>query len=309
MSPRPNFVVRLDAGPSLFLSQELESLEAKIYRVELGVLKAMMIFPVKTDVDPTSDTYAYQMLTQVGNAAILRLPSSEIPNVDIYREKFSSPIKTLADKYSFDRDALEKAAARNIPLESEGAEAARRKVAELAQEILLNGDDGTQLPGLLTNPTVPRVTVASGVGGVTWALKTADEIIRDISSLAGGVYEDSKEAYKARKLVLPTQQYNLIADKPRSTNSDMTVMQYVLKNSPYIKSIESLPQLDGAGTGGTDMMIVFDDNPDYGHYVMPLAFQQIPQQEQNLKLEVICREKSAGYVIKKSLAYRFGEGI
>lgn len=300
---------RGDAGPSLFLSQELEAVIAEQYRADLPPLRVLQFIPVRTDVDPRSANIAYSYLTQVGAAAVLRLPSAEIPRVDIYREKFVSPVKTIATMYGWSLEEMEGAELAGIPLDREGADAARRAIAQAVSDIAISGHSATMLPGLMQNPNIPRTTVATGVGGYTFALKTADEQLRDLSAVAASVVNVSKGAYEPDSLIMPLEQYNIIADKPRATFSDETVLSYFKRTNPYIKNVNWVRELDGAGTAGVDAMVAYKNDPSMFAYWMVLGFQQRPAQEKNLSIEVVCRERTGGVIIPKPLSLAIYEGI
>jgi hypothetical protein len=301
---------RHDAGPSLFLAQELEAVISEQYRAELAPLKILELIPVKSDFDPRCATIAYSYLTQVGSAAVLRLPSAEIPRVDLYRQKFQSTVKTVATMYGWGIDEMESAEMAGVPLDREGADAARRVIAEKVSDIAINGHSPTQLPGLLSNPNIPRTTVPNGAAASPlWSTKTGDEILLDMNNCANSIVSVSKGAYQPDTLLLPIDQFNLISGKARSTDSDETVLSYFLKTNPYIKKVDWLRELDVAGTGETDVMLAFKYDPSCFFYAMVMALEQRPAQEKDLRVDVVCREKTGGVVIPKPLALAIYEGI
>jgi len=301
---------RGDAGQTLFLEQELEALMVKVYTAVLPILKALMIFPVRTDFAEWCETIAYTMLTHVGSAAVLRLPSSEIPRVDLYREKFRSNVREIAAKYGWSIVELEQAMMAKVPLEREMVNAAMRAIAERVQDVMLNGHPATQVPGLLTNPNIPRSTVPNGAAASPlWANKTADEILLDMHNAANGVVTTSLEAFEPDTLAMGLTNFHRIVSLARSTTSDETVYSFFLRTNPYIKRIESVRQFDTAGTGGVRLTCAFNSNPDNGAYALVRPFDQRPNQERDLRVDVTCFERTGGYIVPEPLAYRFAEGM
>jgi hypothetical protein len=301
---------RLDAGQTVFLEQELEALMVKVYQAILPQLKAMRIFPVRTDFNEWAETIAYTMLTHVGSAAVLRLPSSEIPRVDLYREKFRSTVREIAAKYGWTIIELEQAAMAKVALDRELTNAAIRAIAQKVQEVLLNGHAATQVPGLLTNPNIPRASVPNGSGGSPlWSVKNADEILLDMNNCANNVVTNSLEAFQPDTLVMGLTNFHRITTLPRSSLSDETVYSYFLRTNPYIKRIESLREFDTAGTGGVRIMCAFQSNPDYGAYALVRPMEQRPNQEKDLRVDVNCFERTGGYIVPEPLAYNFSEGM
>jgi hypothetical protein len=302
--------LRQDAAPSIFIENEVEEIISTTYRQDLPPLRVLTFIPVRTDIDPRAANISYVELSQAGMAAVLRTPSAEIPRVDIFRKKLTSPVREIAAKYGWTVAEMENAEFANVPLEREYADTARRAIAEQVSDIAVNGHPSTQLPGMLTNPNIPRLTVAVGASMDTkWSTKTADEILRDLGAMFASVVETSLGAYTVDSGLLPMAQYNQIADMPRSSISDETVLSYFLRTNPYCKQINWLAELAGAGTGGSDIMIAYPNDPIVWAYWMVMPFEQRPQQERDLQVEVVCREKSGGVIIPKPIALVIAEGI
>ena len=118
----------------------------------------------------------------------------------------------------------------NKPLERIKADSARRAIREEENQIAWTGNDSHGIIGFLNNPNVPIQAAPAGVGGTTWALKTADEIIADVSLMVQSIRSQSKGIHSGDTLLLPIDQYTLIGTLPRSTHSDTTVEQFILQN-------------------------------------------------------------------------------
>lgn len=119
--------------------------------------------------------------------------------------------------------------------------------------------------GLVNNAGVTATTAATGGGGATtWATKTADEILKDINDAivtawgAAGYDEDAIPNH----VLIPYEQYALIASTKVSNAADKTILQFLLENNiAKIKGedlfIGATKYCDGAGTGSTDRMVVY----------------------------------------------------
>ena len=119
--------------------------------------------------------------------------------------------------------------------------------------------------GLVNNAGVTATTAATGGGGyTTWATKTADEILADINDAivaawgAAGYDEDAIPNH----VLIPYEQYSLIATTKVSNAADKTILQYLLDNNIAKMKGEELfigatKYCDGAGTGSTDRMVVY----------------------------------------------------
>jgi hypothetical protein len=305
-------VVRTDAGPSYFLTTELEALMSEVYMEELPPFKIFELIPVSTEIPAGAETIAYRMFTPTGMAVIIRQPSNEIPRVDLFSKKFQSPVYEMADSYGYTLAELESAQFAGLPLERDKATLAREVMARTASEIAINGGAAfgvPDLPGILTNTNIPRATVANPGGGTQWTTKTAPQIIVDLRDGVAAVITSTQGVEEPDTILVPIAQYELLAGLQNSTASDETVLSFFLKTNPHIKKIDWLRELDGAGTGGADIALVYDNNPSKLKYHMPLPFQQRPAQEANLEIVVNCRERTGGVIIPKPLSLRILEGI
>ena len=301
----------MDAGPSMFLENELEAMLSDIYREELPAIRIFDFVPVDTSVPSGAETIAYRMLTPFGSAIIIREPTSDIPRVDLYSQKFTSPVYEGATSYAFTLSELESAAMAGIPLEREKGFEARDAMLRTMSDIAINGGalyGVPLLPGIFSNANIPRATVANPGAGTTWAVKTADQIITDMRTVVSNMVAATNGVEIPDTMLIPIAQYELIAGL-RVGDTGETVLSHFLRTNPHITRVDWLRELDNAGTGGVDAFIAYKNDRSKLRYMMVLPFQQRPAQEKNLEILIICREKTGGVVIPKPLSLRIGEGI
>ncbi|MCY1458361.1 hypothetical protein D9M71_757370 [compost metagenome] len=67
--------------------------------------------------------------------------------------------------------------------------------------------------------------------------------------------------------------------------------------------------MEGAGTGGADMMAIYTPDPDKLPMEVPLELQFLPAQEIGLGYEVPAWAKTGGVIVYKPLSIRFAYGI
>ena len=194
-------------------------------------------------------------------------------------------------------------------LEQRKANAAARAQREIWNRIAFSGDAANGLPGWLTNANVPNAAVAAGAGGVTFALKTPAEILKDLNDAVNGIVDLTNGAEAPNTIVMPIKQYTQIATTNAGTGTDTTILEYFLRNSPFITSVEWANELKGAFTGGADGFIVYDRNPDKITLEMPQMFEQLPVQERGLEYVVPCHSRIAGVIIYYPLSQTFKYGI
>lgn len=191
------------------------------------------------------------------------------------------------------------------------AKSNKRAHMALENQIAFFGDSQTNLPGLLSNANVNVVVLpADGTGAtITWSTKTPDQIIRDINLLTRAVHSVTKGVEFADTLLLPIEQFNLIADTPRSAQSDMSVKSWVLANNPHLKAIDWCEELNGTGAGGTDQVLVYNRNPEKLTLEVPQDFEQFPVQERNLEYVVPTHMRIGGVIVYYPLSIAKAIGI
>ena len=110
-------------------------------------------------------------------------------------------------------------------------------------------------------------------------------------------------------LLLPLEHFHLAATTKLATPSDKTALMYFLETSPYVKSVEWLEELNGAGSGSTDVIMAYKRDPRKLTLEVPQDFEQLPPQERGLEFVVPCHQRCGGVIVYKPLSIAKGEGI
>ncbi len=302
--------VNLDADESVFFTRQLEHVKAKTYDVVYPELKARQLIPVSFDAGPGARTITYQQYDMVGMAKIISNYASDLPRVDLKGKEFTANVRSLGDSYGYSLQDVRSARMAGLPLEQRKANAAKKAVMQLEDDIAVNGDADHGLGGLLSNANVPDETIATDGTGASsaWADKTADLILRDMNQLVAKVITVTNGAEEPNTMLMPHTQYNLISTL-RVGETGRTVKQFFLENSPYIKEILPWSKLAGAGAGATDVFLVYNRSPDKLTLEIPQDFEQLPVQEKGLEYEVPCHSRCGGVIIYYPLSLAKGDGI
>lgn len=302
---------RFDSNETLFLARELESIESTLYEWEEKELKYRSLIPVSNEDSPGAESITYRMITMIGMAKIIANYSDDIPRADAITKEYTQNVKTIAISFGYNTQEIRAAAMANKPLDRIKADAARRAVRELENEICWTGEDSHGIIGFLNNTNIPIQAAPSGVSGVTWALKTPDEIIRDVSLGVQTVRTQSKGIHSPDTMILPIAQHTLITTLPRSANSDTTIANFILNNKAFgITQIDWLNELDNAFTGETeDGAVFYEKNSRIIQNRIPLEMITHPIQEQGLEFIVPVEARNGGIVVRYPLACLFFTGI
>lgn len=300
----------LDAVESIFASRELEEIRSKTYEVKYVNLIARNLIPVDSTIDPGVAVVIYRIYDMVGTAKIIADYADDLPRADVVVTEATVKPKNLGDSYGYSYQEMREASYAKVPLDAKKAAAARRAIEQAIDKIAALGDAATGLLGLLNQPNTNLYTVPNGVSGFPdWARKTPDEIIKDINGILNGIVSLTKGVETPNRLLLPIEQYTFITSTPRSSTSDTTIAEYVMKNNPYLEEIIPWNRLDGAGASGTDRMVAYRNDPDALQLIIPEEFRQLPPQERNLETIVNCIARIGGVIVYYPLSISYGDGI
>jgi len=302
-----------DANMGAFFARELESIEPRLYEIKKRELKARMHIPVSNRDNPGAQTITYRIFDKVGMAKILANFADDLPRADVFGKEYTAKVRVLATSFGYSTEELRAAMFANRPLDAMKADAARRAMRELENTIAWTGDSNNELIGLLNHPNITTVAAPAGVGGTTWALKTADEILADIRLAITTIRTASKGIFNPDTMLIPQAQYDIIAMKPRSSTSDLTILEFIQKpgNSFGLSIIDWLStELDNAFTLGTeDGAVFYEKTPEVLELRIPMEMMIHPVQQKNLEYTVPVEGKNAGVVVRYPIAACYLTGI
>lgn len=303
----------LDDVQAMFFQRELELIKSRSYDVEYADLIARTLIPVSNEGGLAITSITYRTYDKVGAARLINNYAKDLPRADVGGKETTIPVKEIGISYGYTQKEIAAAQLTGRPLDQRRADAARRAVEEKINDIAYNGDADGGLPGFLSNANIPLVTVVNGASASPlWTSKTPDEILFDINDLFGDIFENTKMKERADTLLLPPGQWNYISATPRASNSDTTILQYIVKNSPFLKSendVIPVNELVGAGTAGADMMVAYTRRPDKLQLEIPSELQFLAPQEQGLELVVPGQSSIGGVNVYYPLSAAFAEGL
>lgn len=300
-----------DADESAFLNRQLDYIKTQTYDIKYAELKARKLIPVSSEADPGAENIFYRQYDQTGMAKIIANYGDDLPRSDVKGKEYSAKVKTLATSYAYNVIEMRNAAYGNVPLEQRRSNAARRAVAQGENSIAFFGDAAFGLNGLFTQANVTSVTIPNDGTGPSklWSSKTPDQILRDMNLVSNTVVSTSLGVEIPDTMLLPLSQFNYVASTARSANSDTTILNYFLQNNPYVKQVEWLNELLGAGAGATDRMYAYRRSPEVLTLEVPSDFEQLELEIRNLEYKVPCIERIGGVLVYYPLAIAYGDGI
>lgn len=310
---------RLDAKEAIFFSKELEHVKSKTYDTQFPEFKARSLIPVSMEANAGAETISYQTFTEVGMAKVVANYSKDFPRADIKGAEEVSFVKSLGDSYGYSIQDIRAAALAGKPLAQRKANAAKRAVSQLEESIAFYGDAANKLGGLLSNASIPSSTLpADGAGSSTKIEdKTPDQIIRDLNNCANSIVTTTKGVENPNTLILPINVYTYIASTPRSSTSDTTILEFFLKNNPFITQVTWANQMTEPTAGWAsvglsftgDVMIAYNRNPDKLTLEVPQDFEQFAPELEVMEYKVACHQRTGGVIIYYPLSLNICEGV
>lgn len=304
---------------SMFFARELEHVKASSYDVVRAPLRAFELIPTDSTAGAGAESVVYEQYDMTGMAKIVADYADDLPRSDVKGKQFVARVRSVGSSYGYSLQEIRAAQLAGKSLEQRKANASIRSQRELWNRIAFYGDEEHGLQGWLTNPNLPTETVDNdGTGDTTeFVNKTPQQILRDINEVVNSVITRTNGAEQPDTLVLPIDQFTLITTTNADTGTDTTIADYLLRNSPFIESIEWANELSSEQRAKNitsdqytgDIMIAYRRDPDALMLEMPQMFEQLPVQERGLEFVVPCHSRIAGVIIPYPLSMAVGEGI
>ena len=304
----------LDADGAVFFQRQLEHIKAKSYDVRYAELKARELFPVSNEGGIGITSITYRTYDQVGAAKIINAYANDLPRADVAGKETSIPVRSVGISYGYNLDEIQASQLTGAALDQRRANAARRSVEQVVNDVAFYGDDESGLPGLFSNPNIPIGAVVNPGAGTEFVNKTPDQILFDINDLFADIFETTLMVERGNTLLLPPAQWSYIMSTPRASNSDTTIGQYIAMNSPYLNSVDDIIPINECTstlnpTLSADAMVAYDRNPDKLQLEIPVELEMLPVQQKNLEFVIPGRSRLAGLNIYYPLSLAIATGI
>lgn len=304
----------MDADGAVFFQRQLEHIKARSYDVKYAELKARELFPVSNEGGPGISSITYRTYDMVGAAKIINAYADDLPRADVAGKETTIPVRSVGTSYGYNLDEIQASQLTGAALDQRRANAAMRSVEQVVNNVAFYGDATSNLPGLFSNPNIPTGSVVNPGAGTQWVNKTPDEILFDINDAFADIFETTNMVERGNTLLLPPAQWSYIASTPRSANSDTTILQYLVMNSPYLSSEADVIPVNECSAANNpelteDAMVVYDRSPDKLQLEIPVELEMMPVQQKNLEFVVPGRNRLAGLNIYYPLSLNILTGI
>lgn len=309
--PQLGKVLRQDGIDTMIFANQLEEMEAEIYRYDYPDVKTSEVIPLDFSGDPGAETNAWG--SQDGSAEWSLLGDDGKPNdatsQAIKREKDSVLYESFAHAFGYSLNDIRRAAKAGIPLNNEQGILARESWEETFEDIVAKGYPGTQLRPLLNYPGVG----SEDTSGTPWEnITQADTLLAAVLDVFNRRFEDLKGIGG----LIPNQ-WTL----PLSTFMHLNTVPYVLPGGTIVTdktvldvATEKIRRLSPdfrftwwskcelAEPGGSrHRSILYRKDPRVLKAKSSVMFEMLPVQPTNYGFEVPCHARTAGVMITKPL--------
>lgn len=300
--------VRLDAGETAVFLQALEHVKVEIVETEYVERKSKTLIPMASGIDRGAETYVWYRFDRLGLAKMIANYATDLPNVSEYGLKITTNIEDAGVCYTYSIQDLEKAAKAKHPLQARLGRLAREAMETLFDIVFAHGYPKANIPGFLTGSGVPIVT--AGLNGDWDGTATAAEMYADLMTMAFTPFVQSKQKHSANVMLLGTTLYKSVFSKPYSAESGKSVAATFLESQDMIKEIIPWTELDLADAQGDgERAVVYTKDPLNLEGILPVEWESLPPQPDNLGFKVPCRGRIGGTVIYRPLSMCYFDGL
>ena len=225
MKPRNQYT---DAQAAMsFMVNQASYIETEVYRTQYPEIQYPFLVPIDESAPEWTKSVTFYSIERAGQAQWFHHNATDMRLADVQRTAFEQGIEMAGIGYRYTLEEIGQAMMTGMPLTTERAAAAVRAAEEFTESVALIGDATKGWTGITNAANVTATLAQAGVGGVTWALKTSDEIIRDVNNALSDIYSTSATIEMANTILIPVAQYSLISTKRLSDSLDMTILDWL----------------------------------------------------------------------------------
>lgn len=326
---------RYDAANSAIFLRQLTEIITQTYDVQYPELKARKLIPADTRFNNGAEAFVWRQYNKVGQSKLVNSYANDFPNVEVQGLEFPGAFKSIGASYQFTVQDMRAAAMAGVPLDEKKAEAAKFAIETQLESICAIGDPawnsvmGTGNGGFVSNadsmsaikggvftnfptssgtaPTVPGAGTWQTL--LTTPATAAGLILNDVNFMQQAIFYATQGVWAPDTLVLPTYHYGAISTTARSpVYTEDSILQFILSQSPWLKSIEFWPYLNTAGAGGVPRVAMYKKDPKVLSLNISQEFEQFPPQIVNMAWKVPCHMRVGAVTVRYPKAVMFLDG-
>ena len=244
----------IDQAALTWVESQAAKIEARVRKELLSEIMYPQLIRVNSDIDEADDmVVTYVERPGTARTTPLAAGATDIPMTEVSFDRIVREAYMEGIAYGWDDDEILRARKLGKPLRDGRIRAARRAVEEKKEDVVLNGDEGKNWYGLLTNRDPACLNVEATSGG--WAASKTTEAVNDLRKAFTAIRAGTDKVLMPDTLLLPVSAesflFSMITDD--NTTTAMPVIEYLRRYNPYTlatnrpMTIKVINQLDKAG--------------------------------------------------------------
>lgn len=270
----------LSGATGIAFARQLEEIISKVYEEKYAPNDALRLYGVERDIQPGKTTYTQRRKRRAGKWEFISAGNPNLPTGSIQMLEKSFRIVPAGHAVRVNMFENMSAELAGINLQAE-----LRKVAtETADEFVDDNAWVNSIAGLasiLGHPFVNRVLSAVTYGDAS----SADAIAHDFHQAVDLIHQISQGALGRRLRVITGNRMNdYLSERYRNAFDRQSIKDGILDKNSKIASWEVAHRLDGAGTGGRDIIIIED--PSFKKLKIPRGVTFLPPQREGFDMVI-----------------------
>ena len=278
---------------------------------------------ILSNINPGATTYGYIARDRHGAASFIgNGPNNNIPLVSQTAGANNVPIAYAAvGAVITNEDARQYQFGFNANLANDLGETMRVACDNLVEQTVFFGNADMNFLPLLNYPGISAAMLPEGASGSTeWSSKTPIEVFNDINNALVSVWKNSRTIFRPTTVLVDLDSYALLSQpatigNPNSTAVLTSILEYTLQNATIRRltnrPIEIIPlrYLTGAGTGGTNRMIVMDRSRKNQCLPFPMPFTLSQPVPDDLAAKLFTETKFGSYHVRQQGSIAYFDGL
>jgi hypothetical protein len=286
---------------SVFLKQQLNHVLNLAFQETFPALKARTFIPVNRSIPQAAETVSARIWDTYGEAKVLNPNADDFPSVSVGQREAYAPIKSLGCFFEYSVLDLRRSELAGTGLDAKLATAARQTIESKIDKLAVDGDERFGIKGLC-NQGITKHELGKWFDDKGKALKPPEQMLADINQLVSIIAEDTNNVLLPDTLLLPVRHFAYLAQTPFSANSQVTILNYLLSNNPYIKNIDSWVHLK-------NQCVIYPRTPQALEMYLPLEFEMLEPQAVGMNIRIHCHARFGGVQVYTPKACAYGVGL
>ncbi len=287
---------------NVFLKEQLNHILNLAFLESFPALKARTFIPVNRSIPPAAETVSTRIWDSYGEAKVLNPNADDFPSVSIGQREAFAAIKSLGCFFEYSVLELRRSELAGTGLDSKLAVAARQTIESKIDKLAVKGDERVGIKGICDHTAIPKFELGKWFDDKSKALKTPEQMLADINQLISSIAENTNNVLLPDTLLLPVRHYAYLAQTPFSPQSNLTILNYLLTNNPYLKNIDSWVHLE-------NKCVVYPRTPQALEMFIPQEFEMLEPQSVGMNIRVHCHARFGGVQVYTPKACAYGVGL